>query len=57
MGATVRNSSLAFESLRFNPRARDGRDKNRVVVVVFLLDVSTHAPVMGATTWLVPGSA
>ena len=48
-GATPSPSRRAASCARFNPRAREGRDRDRRLHVRDLRPVSTHAPARGAT--------
>ena len=43
------------EGYDFNPRARMGRDLNRNNGMDFKASISIHAPVWGATTYLISG--
>ena len=58
MGATFKILATYDDLSRFNPRARDGRDVDRCFSSN-RLRVSTHAPVMGATSddWRQPRPA
>ena len=48
-GATGHAIAHSGRSLRFNPRARAGRDAIRVCSTKRMFRVSIHAPVRGAT--------
>jgi len=48
-GATLERQCSGQRVLRFNPRAREGRDQSDPFLLFHWKSVSIHAPVKGAT--------